>query len=400
MIGLHVPQLLHKVMHPHFHYTEMREMYISIAMRSFAGSLVGVFIPIYLYVEGFGLTFITVYYLLMHLVRLVSHVLTDSLIRRFGAKHIMAASGVLDVINMIALVMVPFWPWTVWVAMAAFGLGMGQWWSARHLQVAIASEGKNGSSDVGRVQSIAIVATVLAPAIGGVIATQFGIIYSLLLALVVIVLSLYPLFRTEEVMRFMPRRSIESLQFSFRNSVQRSMFMRGVQENVSIFVWPIFIYIALTSYQVIGGVFSFSMLIGAAIAYIAGKYGDMGKNPFILRLGSYAYMLVHLARMLGRNFASILSIDIAGTIASVLVTGPYFAEYYKRAGKSRDIIGYITNIEVAACLGALLVWSIVMSLSLFFTDVNTLIISFFIAAGASIFIKDVATKNRYSSSKL
>ncbi len=384
---------MHKVIHPHFRYTEMRELYISIAMRSFAGSLVGVFIPIYLYVEGFSLTFIAVYYFMMHVVRLFSHVMTDRLIRRFGAKHIMGASGVLDIINIIALVMVPFWSWTVWIAMVAFGLGAGQWWSARHIQVAVASEGKKGSSDVGRVQAIAIIATVLAPAIGGVIATQFGIVYSLLLGVVVVVLSLYPLFRTDEILRFIPKQSIKPFHFSFYNPVQRSMFMRGVQENISIFAWPIFIYIALTSYQLIGGVFSLSMLIGAAIAYMVGKYGDMGKNPLILRLGSFAYMLVHLLRVLGRSFMSILSIDIAGTIASVLVTGPYFAEYYKRAGKSRDIIGYVTNIEVAACLGAAVVWLLVMSLSLFFTDMNTLIMSFFVAAVASFFIKDIATKH-------
>src|SRR3989344_3524647 len=75
-----------------FKNREMNEMYLSISLRAFAVSMIGVFIPIYFYQRGYSFEAIFAFYALQSLFHLLASIPVAKVSSKFGIKHSMLFS--------------------------------------------------------------------------------------------------------------------------------------------------------------------------------------------------------------------------------------------------------------------------------------------------------------------
>ena len=75
-----------------FRFTELNEIYAFMSIRSFALALVTIFVPIYLYKEGFGFSNILLFYFYLYLFESIFEYLGASFIKIRGPKHAMILS--------------------------------------------------------------------------------------------------------------------------------------------------------------------------------------------------------------------------------------------------------------------------------------------------------------------
>ena len=86
-------------MHHHIHLLhfllnkELKELYVSMAIKSLAMAMVGIFIPAYLYLRTpAGLTGVAIFYLVMSLIHLFTSPWSAMLASRYGLKHALGIS--------------------------------------------------------------------------------------------------------------------------------------------------------------------------------------------------------------------------------------------------------------------------------------------------------------------
>src|SRR3989338_5103928 len=78
-----------------FHFfksRELNEMYVSIAIRAFALSLIGVFVPVYLYKIGYPLFSVFLFYAIQSFFQIIFSIPAAKFSSRYGIKHSMLIS--------------------------------------------------------------------------------------------------------------------------------------------------------------------------------------------------------------------------------------------------------------------------------------------------------------------
>ena len=73
-------------------FDELSDLYASMLIRSLALSLVGIFVPIYLYKLGYSVQSILGYYAVFFMSRVVVDILVAFIVARIGPKHTIACS--------------------------------------------------------------------------------------------------------------------------------------------------------------------------------------------------------------------------------------------------------------------------------------------------------------------
>ena len=82
-------------------------MYWTMALKTFAVSLVGVFVPAYLYKLGYSLKLIFIYFLIREVTELLMVIPTTWSMQLNGVKQTYAAGSFLTLINLFLLYLLP-----------------------------------------------------------------------------------------------------------------------------------------------------------------------------------------------------------------------------------------------------------------------------------------------------
>ena len=115
------------------HRDQLLGFYASIALRMTAGSIVGVFVPFYLYELGFSLQSILGYYLAFSIFRVIFNYLAAYAIAWFGPKHAIAASTVTGIVHMLLLFSIESQQWPLSLVAAVFSVTKGLFFTSYHV---------------------------------------------------------------------------------------------------------------------------------------------------------------------------------------------------------------------------------------------------------------------------
>ncbi len=373
-----MPQYLnHHLKLHHIHFTQINELYVSFSLHAFSTGLVGIFVPIYIYNLGFSIIELCVFFIISILTNIILYLPTAKLVSWYGPKHIIALSYIMMFFYIIMLYILPSHPQALCPAAIMGGIAADFFWIARHTDFATIITNRNTANKFTTLLTLSVIAQALAPLIGGVIATRYGINYALLGTCVGLLIAIYPLIKTPEPV--VPRKTRIRL---FRTAPPRHMvanFASNAEGSVGMYTWPLFIFLVVKTYQDVGIVSSASLLIVIALLHFMGKIGSQGKNSAILKTGSNLRSGVHLIRAFTQSFLAALGINILGDVTSTLVSVPYASRFYRGARKY-DIPAYLVDMEIAGALGKMSVWLVLMIGSIFFNIQTALIITFVFAA--------------------
>lgn len=378
IISTTMPQYLHDHIKLHrIHFSEVNELYISLSLRAFAIGLVGIFVPIYLLVLGFSLNLIAGFFIVMFGIKALIHPLTAWMSARYGPKHIVVFSYIASFIYIMMLFVLPQYMWLLYPAALIGGVADGWFWLARHIDWAAVAGRKKASSEYSWLLIFSNIAMAMAPLVGGVVASAFGIGYALLGAGAGLLLAIYPLLKTLEPA--VPRSTNLSLFKVAPWQHLAANFAMNFQSVVSVLFWPIFIYLIVLSYDTLGVIASASLLLVLLTTWFLGRLGDGGKNTQVLKSGTRLRTLVHIARVPVQSFPAAMAVNVVGDVTDMLASAPYSIRYYE-AARRHGIVAYLVDMEIVGDIAKAASWALLWGLYALFGLSAALIITFVLAA--------------------
>ncbi|MBI2668759.1 MFS transporter [Candidatus Woesearchaeota archaeon] len=345
--------MLHPFWWRFFPDSRLRQIYFSTALRSFAVSLIGLFIPLYLHHElGYSLSQTLYFYLFYSLIFAIATPLAAAFAARFGIKHTILGSTpfyilFVGLLFLLATVRIPL----MLIAFVA-GVSMASYWIGMHLLFYQCSNCTQRGEEVGKRDAVQVLAALAAPFIGGTLIVLIGFpIVFLLVTLLLLGSGLILLLTKENHIRY--RFSLRTLwsQHEWRNSL--FFISRGTRIMADGVIWPLFLFSIVGSYFTLGVVGSLLSGLSAILLLVVGKYSDRHDKTALVRRVTWLESLSWIGRALVASVTEIFAISAMAAVAHGLQESPLAALEYDKA-RRQDAVAYFVQKEIFICLGRML----------------------------------------------
>ncbi len=337
---------------------ELYQIYLSVALRSIAISLIGIFIPLYLFHEkGLGLEKTLLFFILYSVVFGISMPLAAKFSSRYGIRHSILFGIPLYLLFVALLYFLPNTAALIIVASSCLGASQAFYWMGMHLAFHHASHPKHRGEEVGTRASVTVLSTMLGPFIGGILITWIGFGAVFVVAAVLLFASGFLLLRSTE--------NHVSYHFSFKSVIDKrhwkdSLFFvsRGTHIIADGVLWPLFIFFILGNYFSMGIIGSLMSLSSILLFWGMGKYSDHADRRRIIRWTSVFDSMIWIAITFVHTTMQVFGITILSSLVRAAHESPTGAlEYDKAKGQ---VAAYFVNREIFICLGRILLLTIVM----------------------------------------
>jgi MFS family permease len=336
--------------HHHHHFLhflrnrELNELYASIVVKSFALSLIGIFIPIYLLQSGLPLASVFLFFAIFSGTHAIISIPAAKISSRFGFKHSILFSIPFLILALLGLYLLDVTSWVFYAVPIFFGIQNGLFWIGFHVDFARFSDKKNRGSEVGFVKVLGVLFHVAGPVAGGIILTFVGFKVLFVAVSGLLVLSAVPLFLSKDIHN--------PTEFSFRGIFKGrkikdglSFVGFGIERAVGYVIWPIFIFFTILSesYTTLGFVTSLALVFSAVFIFIVGKFSD-NYRKLMLKIGSIMNSVVWVVKSFVKTVTHVFVIDAFYGISQVLMNVSFDTICYDRANKD-DIVKFMVFRE-------------------------------------------------------
>ncbi len=331
---------------------ELKQLYLFVIIRSLAISLISVFVPLYLYRElGYSITSIAMFYIVYSLTFGLFVLIAAKIISRIGVKHTILLSSPLYIAYFIMLYFLKTKPELFYATATMVGLAASFYWLAFHIEFAWFSDRKHRGGELSVWYSLAIGVSLAGPFIGGMILTLYNFSMLYLIASIVYIFSVVPLFVSKDYKT--------SYSFSMRYIMDKEHIKDGMSflalgiKDISLFVfWPIFVYLILRDYMSIGLLFSTSTAASIAVVFVYGFISDRYNRRGVLRVGAMADAVVWFVKGFVSTVLQVFSIEILGAATHHSMNVPFNAMVYDKTRKHAE---YLIFREMFISLGRIIV---------------------------------------------
>lgn len=365
-------------------------------LRSVALTIFFVFIPFYLYQYGYSPVSILGFYGLFFVVRAVSDICAGFFVARYGPKHTMIVSNMLQIISASLLLTVPAQHWNVALIALPFGIAQSFFFISYHVSFSKIKHTPKAGAELGHMQVFEKIGYMLGPLVGGVVGSILGPEYIFITATLLLILSLWPLFMTSEPTKTRQKINFKTLPVS---KIKRDIFANvclGVENTLCQNTWPLYVAVFILSgavYAQLGLLTALGVLVAIVSARLIGHLSDTKLARPVMRISLALNAAIHSVRPFVNNIAGVLAINISNEAVTSGYRMPFMKGLYAAAD---DLPGYrIVYIATLECAGSIVkatVWFMLALLANIFSLQTVLIISFFVAAIASLGI----TKERFA----
>ena len=331
----------HSLLHTMKLDDELHEIYASRFLRTFAYSLVDIFIPAFLISIGYTLTDVILKYLIVHFTAVgLASPLAAWLESRVGMKHTVAIGSVMLLAFFAGLFTMEAYGWPLPLLALISGSQAALYWMPFNTDFARCSKKNEIGKEIGVSELVPYAAAVAAPLTGASIITSLGFSALLATVAVFITLSSAVLFVTSE------KRPAFRLQWgrifgSRGNSAFFSMFFFKGATLGAAAVWPIFVYLLSKEYIVIGAAATIAGIGAGMLAFFIGVAADRIGKRKILVIGSLLAFAAWLAATQVSDINALFVAASAISASALAVEIPTFAatcEHAKRQPISEFMI--------------------------------------------------------------
>lgn len=360
----------------HVSFSELAELYASRTLRMFALSMVTVFIGIYLYKNGYAVTFIMLYFALYFVYRSLLAIPAAFVIAKIGPKYATLVSNFLYVPALLCLVMIPEYGFWALTASAFFqGVSVTLYDIAYLVGFSKVKNDDNAGKEISYMHIFEILAKATSPVVGGFVAYWVSPQATLFFAAGIFMLAALPLFFSAEsvltnqkiTFRGVPWRRIR------RNIV--SQMSIGIDVIASGLMWSLFVAIAVFGtasnaiYAQLGVLASVSVFVGIAVSRVFGSIVDKRRGNELLSAGVIGDSLTHVGRILTATPFGVVLINIFHEIVTLAYVLPYTKGMFAQAD---DLPGYrivfMTIMSISSAMGAAVICAIVAVFSLYLEE--------------------------------
>lgn len=332
---------------------ELTALYIFKIVRQIALSLTSIFLFVFLYQKGYSVLNVAYFLMLYFFCHFVMAFLSSVLSAKFGAKRIILISNVFYVASMLVLVLIDKIGLTsaiLGVILQAIGVNLFQV-SYDILFSEIKNSQKSGQ-EISLMLVLEKVAGVIAPLIGGAIATYFGAESGMILSSLLLIMASVPLAKSQTVakkhhrfeLRGFPWRAFRA---NFLGQIGRGFF------SVSDKIWVIYVLIYVVSdtnsYSVIGQLSAETALVSIITAFLIGKIIDIHKNRIktIFYFGVILQSLIMLSHFWLTDVAWISVSNFLLGVSIMAYYIPFVKAQYDAADKSGSRVVYQMGLHTS-----------------------------------------------------
>ena len=371
---------------------EINEIYWSAAIVNFALGLVGIFVPIYLFLYFNSVVDTFAFYFALFLGHVLVVPLVGQLLKYLGAKKMVATSMPFLALYLISLSLLDVYPeYSIWLLVGA-GIShiihMTFYSVGFQFDFAYFSEDGNRGKDIGTVNVLVALAKTIAPLIGGFLIVTFGFVNTFILASVLMIISSFPLFMSPEIYETYSVSWFKSFCDLFKKeNIDDAMayFFIGFEYAIALFLFPIFIYTVLGNFEVIGSITSASLVAALLFTYFIGKSIDKRGEHNIM---SYASIVHAFAWIINSFIATPLQYFIYSSflrLAEVANHLPMVSLFYRKAKqRKKGIDEYIVMQSIAHNSGRVFAFFLIV---IGFCNGLSFFTFFILAATSSLFFR-------------
>ncbi len=333
---------------------QIGELYASTAIADLAIALVLLFEPIFLYdVLGFSVIEVLLFFAAVYALYIVLIPFGAKIISRYGYDHGIFFSIPFQIIFWVLLFGAQDNFKLIYFAPLAFAIEKSLFWPSFHAIVArFARDGQRGR-EFSVLYAIVNLMQIGGPFVGGLLAEHYGLGATLIVASLIYSCSFIPLFLTREV--FTPRiyKFRDTWQLYKTYPLKFIGYMGFGEELLALTIWPIFIYTVVSDYQDLGALVTVSTLVATILALYIGKVTDLHSKRLMIKIGSFFYGLVWLARLIVTTAFGVFAVDALSRTSKDLVFIPLSTVTYERAEASH-ILPYVVFFEQSLSIGKFL----------------------------------------------
>lgn len=352
---------------------EITELYISIAIKNFAFSMIAIFEPLYLYDLYNSIAIVFLYYAVIYTLYFFALPFGAKAAAKYGFEHCIFYSIPFAILYFLFLSQIPDYGWMIFVAIIFVIIHKILFWPSFHTDFAHYSTAGFRGREMSAMSSISILAAIAGPIIGGIVLTKFGFENLFVLVSVLSLASIIPLLATKE--KFEPHK------FSYKKAFQRMIkpYGRYKRKNLIVYFalseealimigWPIFIFLILKEFYLIGLLMGASAFLIAIINLYVGRLSDrysVEKKEKLIASSASFYSLSCFLRPFVGGWVGILLIDFFSKVAKMGIKYPTFTFIYNGGGKRKDFLEYVMFYELSLSLGRIIILWFVFFLSLY-----------------------------------
>lgn len=361
-------------------FDELSELYTSSMLRNLALSLVGLFVPIYLYKLGFSIPDIFLFLATAALIRLVADPLAGIVVGRIGPKHAIMQSYVLQILALFLLLTMPQFLWPLPVVGAAWGISMSLFFLAYHTDFSAIRHTERSGKELSYLNILERIGGVLGPLIGGVVATFIGAEYTIGATILFFMVAMLPLLLSSEPIPKQQNLDYHIVPFKEIRHYLFAHIAFGIDGMVSMTLWPLYVAIFIfveNTYAAVGIVMSISFAIAILAIYAMGKVVDRKKGGLLLQLGTIVNAIIHFLRPFASGFQGVLAVNIANDSVNPAYRMPYLKGWYDTITKNpQSRIAHIVSVEVIGQLTKGAFWLCLWLTTATFDPQMTMIVAF------------------------
>lgn len=371
-------------------FSELNELYASNLLRRLSISVLMIFVPFYLYKNGYSVTVVLCMYGVFFVARIICDFIAGFVVARYGPKHTMILAAVLQVISSALFMTVPAYHWSFVLMGAVWGASASFYFIAFHVEFSKIKHLKHSGSEIGYMNVVERFGAALGPAIGGVLAVLFGPTSIFIAATLMAFASLWPLFRTREPVKVHQKLHFKTFPLARAKRDIMSYMAHGVENTLCVNLWPFYISLFVLTgsvYVQLGVMSSVTVLASVYTAHTVGKMLDKHSGVKLLRLSVLANTGFHLMRPFVHTVVPAYGLSIANEVVTNGYRIPFVKGFYAAADEYPGFrIVYVVIMEVMGNIAKATALFFLALCSLLYDARSALVISFMVAAVASLFI--------------
>lgn len=350
-------------------FGEIAELYSSRFLRIFALNLVSMFMSVYLYKQGYSLLFIMVYLACYFVSKVPLAIIAALYTARFGPKHTILVANIAYIPALICFSFIPH-PGVSYGALVLIGFGIFQaigavfYDYAYQVDFSKVKHSEHAGKELGFMHIVEKTSSIVAPLVGGLIASLFGPIAAIIAAAVLFAVASLPLLRSAEPTR--THQKIRLRGFPWRTTWSSMVAQTGIGvDNVaSTTMWSLFLTIVMfstqaeTIYIVLGALSALGMCVAFVSAFVFGRLIDRQRGHLLLQYGVLFNSLGHLLRPLVTSSAAAGGVSITSQVSTTAYVMAYTRGVFDVADYSGFRLTYLLGNEIMINIGSALLFGV------------------------------------------
>ncbi|MFC2133916.1 hypothetical protein ACFLTH_04805 [Bacteroidota bacterium] len=368
----------------YFLKSDINELFITNALRSFALSTIAVFIPIFFLQKGYSLWEVILYFLIQSTIGIFLDYGASKFCAKKGLKHSIMMSIPFMILFFLMLYNIDFLThWFGRIGILVFLTLISKTSTALffigfHIDFAKFSHRDQSAKEISLIQALGIISSIIGPFFGAIMITYFSFNVLFIIVILVLILSIVPQFFSSEVH--------EPFEFKLGKIFRKEerghsgvYFAEGFRDYAARIFWPILMFFLLINITGIGGIYTISSAILAIFTIYIGRKIHAHNKKKILRIGAIIHTFTLAIRTLLKTVSIIAVVQGFGALSFSMIQVPFQSMFYNNS-KTKGIAYSVYARELYLSLGRIAVVLLLMALLLFFEPILSLIITIIVGA--------------------